>query len=503
MSIDPNNLGATAHLTFDDEFNALSLWNGTSGTWATTFLFADPNGNGSSLPGNGEREWYINSMYAPTSGEHPWTVSNGVLSLSVQPTDPAVSGLLGYAHGEGPPLGRYDYTSGLITSAHSFTQTYGYFEMSAKLPEGKGLWPAFWLLPADGKWPPELDVMEVLGKDTTKLYTTAHTEQTGSHTSDGVETTVANMADGYHTYGIDWEADKVTWYFDGHQVHQIDTPADMHSPMYMLANLAVGGPWAGDPDSPNLSAQMQIDYIRAYASGGGGAATSSAAPASPPADITATAPASPAPSSTSASPHDAAPPADGGPTTPQTIGGTDNDELFFGGQANDQVWASGGADTVNGLQGDDSVNGGEGGDVLYGGKGEDVLNGDGGSDTLQGNMGADTLSGSSGDDELHGGQGNDQLSGGDGADWLIGDRGDDTLSGGAGADVFHFAPSGGHDVVTDFNPGEGDHITLDPGMTWQASQQGGDVLVHFGDGGEVTLQNVQLAGLHDGWIGVG
>ena len=70
MTIDPTNLAATATMTFDEEFNALSLWNGSSGTWATTFIFADPKGNGSTLAGNNEQEWYINANYAATAGIH-------------------------------------------------------------------------------------------------------------------------------------------------------------------------------------------------------------------------------------------------------------------------------------------------------------------------------------------------------------------------------------------------------------------------------------------------
>jgi beta-glucanase (GH16 family) len=255
----------TAVQTFDDEFNTLSLWNGSSGTWSTTYHFADPNGNGSSLPGNGEQEWYINANYAPTSAVKPWTVSNGVLTLSAQKVDPSIAQYLGYTQSGLPGMGSYQYTSGLIETDHSFTQTYGYFEMRAELPAGQGYWPAFWLLPADGSWPPELDVMEVLGNDPTKLYTTVHTNQTGTHTSSGAGTAVANTSTGYHTYAVDWEADKITWYFDNQQVYSVATPADMNKPMYMIANLAVGGYWPGDADaSTPFPGQMNIDYIKAW-----------------------------------------------------------------------------------------------------------------------------------------------------------------------------------------------------------------------------------------------
>ena len=173
MTIDPKNLSATATLTFSDEFNSLSLWNGTSGTWSTKYPFAPEKGG--SLPSNGEQEWYINSMYAPTTSVRPWTVSNGVLTLTAQPASASIQ----------PLIDGYQYTSGMINTFNSFTQTYGYFEMRAQLPAGQGLWPAFWLLQADMSWPPEIDVMEVLGHDMTTLYTAAHTNQTGSHTSKG------------------------------------------------------------------------------------------------------------------------------------------------------------------------------------------------------------------------------------------------------------------------------------------------------------------------------
>jgi beta-glucanase (GH16 family) len=275
----------TATLTFDDEFNSLSLWNGTSGTWSTTTAFVDPNGNGSSLPSNGEQEWYINANYAATASVRPWTVNNGVLTLTAQKVDPSIAQYLGYNQAGLPAMGSYQYTSGLIETNHSFTQTYGYFEMKAQLPQGDGLWPAFWLMRADGSWPPELDVMEALGKDTTTAYASVHTAQTGSHTSVGQAVNVGNFSSGYHTYAVDWEADTITFYYDNKQVMQVATPADMHSPMYMIANLAMGGGWAGSADAstPAVS-QMNIDYIRAWDSNpytNGGAIPSGTIPTDP------------------------------------------------------------------------------------------------------------------------------------------------------------------------------------------------------------------------------
>ena len=163
MAIDPNNLSGTATLTFADEFNTLSLWNGTSGTWSTNLWWGWENGH--TVASNGDQEWYIDANYGPTASVKPWSVSNGVLSITVAKTDPAIK----------PYINNYEYTSGSLNSSPSYAQTYGYFEMSAQLPKGQGFCPAFWLLPATNSWPPEIDIMEVLGKDMTSLYSFLHT----------------------------------------------------------------------------------------------------------------------------------------------------------------------------------------------------------------------------------------------------------------------------------------------------------------------------------------
>ncbi|MBV9991135.1 MAG: family 16 glycosylhydrolase [Alphaproteobacteria bacterium] len=254
MAIDPTNLAGTASLTFKAVFTVLSLWNGTSGTWSTDYWYDPLNGNGNTLTANGEQEWYINANDPATSAVKPWTVSKNILTLTAAPAAAEIQ----------PLINGYQYTSGEINTFHSFSQTYGYFEMRAKLPSGKGLWPAFWLLPENGQWPPELDIMEVLGDDTTTLYTTVHTGDNGGNTGIGKAIKVADMSKGFHTYGCDWEAKYITWYFDGKPVFKVPTPKDMHQPMFMQANLAAGGYWPGNVDPSKLPAGMQIQYIAAY-----------------------------------------------------------------------------------------------------------------------------------------------------------------------------------------------------------------------------------------------
>lgn len=239
-------------LSFSDEFTKLSLndgVNGAGGTWTPDGYWGQRT-----LGGNGERQLYVDPAYKGL-GLNPFSIKDDVLTIRAEPISAGLK----------PQLENLDYTSGMITSEQSFSQQYGYFEMRAQLPAGQGLWPAFWLLNQDGEWPPELDVMEVLGNDPTKLYTTVHTKQTGAHDKDAAGTTVADMSKGFHTYGVDWQADKITFYFDGEKVFDTPTPADMHQPMYMIANMAVGGHWPGNPNgSTPFPADMKIDYIRAY-----------------------------------------------------------------------------------------------------------------------------------------------------------------------------------------------------------------------------------------------
>ena len=138
-------------------------------------------------------------------------------------------------------------------------QTYGHFEVRARLPRGKGLWPAVWMLPADHTWPPEIDVVESIG-DPRTAYVTAHSKAVASKS---VEVKVGD--DGFHTYAVSWDPQWLKWYLDGVETARQATPADMHKPMYLIANLAVGGKWPGAPDaSTRFPASLDLDFVRIY-----------------------------------------------------------------------------------------------------------------------------------------------------------------------------------------------------------------------------------------------
>jgi beta-glucanase (GH16 family) len=253
--------------TFGDEFETFS-WDsegtgddgGKNGTWRTNFGYGAPSDlHSRTLVNNGELEVYADPAFRGTSDKslriNPFRVVDGALEINAAPVPENMR----------PLIWNRQYTSGLITTRHSFSQQYGVFEMRARLPKGRGLWPAFWLLAPDGAWPPEIDILEVLGDNTNTLYATWHSQETGGHTTETVSVPVPDVSAGFHTYAFEWDENEIKWLFDGVEIARRSTPRDMHQPMYLLANLAVGGGWPKDPDaSTRFPAVFAIDWIRVF-----------------------------------------------------------------------------------------------------------------------------------------------------------------------------------------------------------------------------------------------
>lgn len=247
--------------TFSDDFDVFSRWNGQSGTWRTVLGPGGPLAlDNRTLRGGRQKQVFMDPEFAgPGGGEplgiDPFHVEGGVLRIEARPTPPEAR----------PRLWGYPYTSGVITTKFSFTQLYGYFEVRAKLPAGRGLWPAFWLLPADSSWPPELDVMEVLGHQMDTLVATIHVRAGYRASPAHVVRGLPDLSADFHTYGASWDGTEVRWYFDDREVARQPTPAEMDKPMFMLVNLGVGGDWPGDPDgSTRFPAHMLVDWVRAW-----------------------------------------------------------------------------------------------------------------------------------------------------------------------------------------------------------------------------------------------
>jgi len=261
-TIDPNNPTANAKLTFDSDFQAtqtLSLTNpnGQNGVWNTDYAYNTPNDPNAHnfLPSNGEQQWYVANTESKTNGYSPFSINSNGLTIQATPTP---SNLLSAVQNQ-------PYLSGSINTQGTFSQEYGLFEIKAQLPSGQGLWPAFWLLPENGQWPPEIDVLESIGNNS-QFYTTIHANSLANgYENDGAQT-VPNPG-GFNTYAVDWEPDYTTFYIDGKQVYQAATPKDLNLPQYLIANLAVGGNWPGDPNSStHFPAQYNISWIKAYQS---------------------------------------------------------------------------------------------------------------------------------------------------------------------------------------------------------------------------------------------
>ncbi|MFM2044541.1 MAG: hypothetical protein RLY86_3117 [Pseudomonadota bacterium] len=238
-------------LIFSEEFDNLHLTGPGGGLWKTEGYWGSRT-----LPGNGERQLYVDAGYN-NLGIDPFRVENGVLTIRAEPMAPELKA----------KSGSLAYTSGMITSETSFSMQYGYFEIRAQMPAGKGLWPAFWMLALDGQWPPELDVVEILGHEPDKLYGTVHWKDAAGRQQKVNAANVKGLidsADGFHTYGVDWQADRITWFVDGRKVGE--TANVIHTqPMYLIANLAVGGHWPGNPNPATpFPADMRIDWIRAW-----------------------------------------------------------------------------------------------------------------------------------------------------------------------------------------------------------------------------------------------
>ncbi|KAB1069588.1 glycoside hydrolase family 16 protein [Methylobacterium planeticum] len=163
------------------------------------------------------------------------------------------------------------WRSGLIASVdpqgRGFAQRYGYFEIRARMPEGEGVWPAFWLVGIDRSTATaEIDVLEYYGAKPDLFKSVAHVwNRDGSrpHYSDWSRSPAPGATTAFNTYGVDVEEDWITVYFNRRAVWRTPTKPEHRQPLYVMANLALGGGFPIDR-TPDPSV-FEIDYIRVYA----------------------------------------------------------------------------------------------------------------------------------------------------------------------------------------------------------------------------------------------
>ena len=232
---------------WNDEFSGTAL---DLNTWNQEI------GNGSNGWGNNELEYYTNSP-------NNIFVSNG--NLIIEARNESING--------------FNYSSGRMTTQNKKSFTFGRIDIRAKLPVGKGIWPALWMLGTNIStigWPGcgESDIMELIGTYPGRIYSTMHWKSiSGSDASKGAlyDLLSGNFSQQFHVFSIIWTQDTIKSLIDD-QLFLTTTKADVgaanypfNAPSFFIFNVAVGGNWPGSPDSGTVFPQrMFVDYVRVF-----------------------------------------------------------------------------------------------------------------------------------------------------------------------------------------------------------------------------------------------
>lgn len=231
-------------LVWSDEFNGKTL-NTSNWTYET----------GNSGWGNNELEYYTNS-------QKNTFLTGGYLVIEARSES----------------MGTSNYTSARIKTEDKKTFTYGRIDIRAKLPEGQGLWPALWMLGNNINsvgWPTcgEIDIMELLGQNTSTIYGSYHWENQGSegNASESYSLSSGRFSDSFHVFSLQWDSTKMAIMVDDFTYATVNrsdvtgTSYPFDQPFFFVFNVAVGGSWPGSPNSSTVFPQrMIVDYIRVF-----------------------------------------------------------------------------------------------------------------------------------------------------------------------------------------------------------------------------------------------
>ncbi|WP_306205316.1 family 16 glycosylhydrolase [Actinoplanes sp. RD1] len=252
---------AIGGITWSDEFNGAAGSSVDGSKWKF-----DTGGSGF---GNNELQNYT------TSTSNVYQDGQGHLAITARKENPNNAQCW---------YGTCQYTSGRILTADKFSQTYGRFEASIKIPKGQGIWPAFWML-GGNSWPTtgEIDIMENVGKEPNTVYGTVHGPgYSGAGGIGGNKVNGAPLGDAFHTYAVEWSPNLIKWFLDGQQYFSVD-PSKINGNQwvydhnfFMILNVAVGGNWPGNPDaSTSFPQTMLVDWVRVsgWTNDGGGSTT--------------------------------------------------------------------------------------------------------------------------------------------------------------------------------------------------------------------------------------
>lgn len=168
------------------------------------------------------------------------------------------------------------YTSAKLTTKNFVNVRFGRIDVRAKMPHGKGLWPAIWMLGdniKDISWPGcgEIDIAEMLGHEPNKIYATLHyTNSSNKHeeVQGSKKVSYVTFKDTYHVFSVDWDHEKIRFLVDDEEINQVPITTGMKEflrSFYLILNVAVGGNWPGDPDKSTVFPQsMYVDYVRVF-----------------------------------------------------------------------------------------------------------------------------------------------------------------------------------------------------------------------------------------------
>jgi beta-glucanase (GH16 family) len=213
--------------------------------------------------GNDELQYYTDTV------DNASLDGNGNLAITVRRSAPGL---------RDRRFGGRGYTSARLVTKDRVAFSYGLVRTRIRLPRGRGLWPAFWMLGQDIDhvgWPRcgEIDVMENFGVEPGLVHGTVHgpgyAGQAGITTQHDART---RLGDDFHVYSVQWEPDRIRWYFDD-ELYGTVTPADLRGKpwvfdhdFFLLLNVAVGGTFSQRPDDTlDLPQSMLVDYVRVYA----------------------------------------------------------------------------------------------------------------------------------------------------------------------------------------------------------------------------------------------
>jgi beta-glucanase (GH16 family) len=223
--------------------------------------------------GNKELQWYTEDA-VKTNGQ-------GQLEISVTKIPAVAEDELPYSC-----FGDCQYFSGRIKTQDKIRFKYGRMEARMKLPDGVGVWPAFWMLGSNIKakgWPKsgEIDIIELRGREPDLAIVSAHGPgYSGAASKTGSKRYGTPLSDDYHVYAIEWAANKITWYVDGKLVHTLTNKSVkagtyvFNQDFFLILNVAMGGDFdGGQLDDSIDGVKMSVDYIRYYSINGVGTVT--------------------------------------------------------------------------------------------------------------------------------------------------------------------------------------------------------------------------------------